>query len=228
MQDALAQSDVRYMAGYSFRYLPAWHQVHELLAAGVVGEIQAITGKFGVAPLDRGWLSDPATGGGPLLYVGSHLIDQILWYSGDDPVEVYADVRRRADTGADETAAFQLVFARGLVAQCLVTQAADRFVYSLEVTGRAGTLSLRSCGFLDYEISVQSSALEQYKAPTLIHPVANGDPRNVKHLAQLRDFERAIRGHTETAVTIHDARRVLRVMDAILASERAGVPVPIQ
>ena len=45
---------------------------------GVVGEIVGISGRIGVSPLNDDWKADPATGGGPLLYVGSHLIDQIL------------------------------------------------------------------------------------------------------------------------------------------------------
>jgi predicted dehydrogenase len=49
----------------------------------------------------------------------------------------------------------------------------------------------------------------------------------VKHLAQLLDFERAIRERAEAPVTIHNARRVLRVTDAIFASDRAGAPVRI-
>jgi predicted dehydrogenase len=227
VQNALAESDVRYLASYSFRYLPAWQQARELLEAGAVGEIEAISGRFGCGPLNKGWIADPATGGGPLLFLGSHLVDQILWYAGDAPVEVYADVRTRGGTGAEETVAFQIAFARGLVAQCLVTQAASSLVYGLDITGRAGMLSLRTSGFLDYEIWVQSNVLEQYKAPTMIHPVAAGDPRNVKHLAQLREFVRAIREHAETAVTIHDARRVLRIIDAIRTSDGAGVPIPI-
>jgi predicted dehydrogenase len=225
VQRSLAEWDLCYLAGYSFRFLPAWQQAQELLAAGVVGEILGISGRFGVPPLDTGWIAHPATGGGPLLYVGSHLIDQILWYAADEPVEVFADIRYRADTGAEQVAAFQIAFARGLVAQCLVSQAFDRMVYGLEVAGSGGTLSIRSSGFLDYEVSVQSSVLEQYKEPTVIHPMATGDPRNAKHLAQLQGFVQAIRTHGPVPVTIDAACAVLRVTDAVFASDREGAPV---
>jgi predicted dehydrogenase len=225
VQDALAVSGVCYLAGYSFRNLPAWTQAHDLLAAGAVGEISGISGRFGVTPLNNGWIADPETGGGPLLFVGSHLIDQVLWYSADEPVEVFADMRCRADTGADETTAFQIAFGRGLVAQCQVTQAALRMTYGLEVIGRGGTLSIRSAGYLSFEISVHSTVLEQYKEPTVIRPVAAGDARNVMHLAQFETFVDAIRNQRPAAVTLDDARKVLRVTDAIFASDRAGVPV---
>ena len=61
-----------------------------------------------------------------MLYVGSHLVDQILWYMGDDPVEVVADIRYRADTRADETTTFQIQFSRGAVAPGMVTQTSLR------------------------------------------------------------------------------------------------------
>ena len=117
LEEAVARAGVCFMAGYSFRYLAAWQKVHELLQAGAVGAIHTITGCFALGPMSSGWAASPATGGGPLLYVGSHLVDQMLWYLDDDPVEVAANIRYRTDTRADETTTFQIRFARGAVAQ---------------------------------------------------------------------------------------------------------------
>jgi predicted dehydrogenase len=50
-----------------------------------------------------------------MLYVGSHLVDQILGYLDDDPVEVAANTRYRADTRAEETVTFRIHFAHGSV-----------------------------------------------------------------------------------------------------------------
>lgn len=51
-----ARAGVTYMAGYSCRFSLARH-VHDLIAAGLVGEVQAITAQFGCERLDRGWLA---------------------------------------------------------------------------------------------------------------------------------------------------------------------------
>ena len=107
LEEAVARANICFMAGYSFRYIAAWQKVHELLQAGAVGEIQAITGAIGIGPMSKGWKASLDTGGGPMLYVGSHLVDQMLWYMADEPVEVAADIRYRADTRADETTTFQ-------------------------------------------------------------------------------------------------------------------------
>ena len=98
LEEAVAQSNICFMSGYSFRYIAAWQKVRELLQAGAVGEIQAIIGAIGIGPMMAGWKASPDTGGGPMLYVGSHLVDQMLWYMEDEPVEVAADIRYRADT----------------------------------------------------------------------------------------------------------------------------------
>ena len=82
LEEAVARSGVCYMAGYSFRFCPALQQLHTLLQAGIVGDIYAVQASIGVGPLDRGWHASPATGGGPLLYVGSHLVDEVLLYGG--------------------------------------------------------------------------------------------------------------------------------------------------
>jgi len=127
IEDAARQTGICYMSGYSLRFFVAQAQVYNLLAAGTVGEIQAIRGGIGTGRLG-GWFAEVESGGGALLYLGSHLVDEILWYANDDPVAVFADVRTRADTGTDDTSAFQIRFAKGAVAQCLVTQAAGAMV----------------------------------------------------------------------------------------------------
>ncbi len=98
LEEAVARSNTCFMSGYSFRYIAAWQKVRELLQAGAVGEIQAITGAFGIGPMLAGWKASLDTGGGPMLYIGSLLVDQMLWHMADEPVEVAANIRYRADT----------------------------------------------------------------------------------------------------------------------------------
>ena len=227
LEEAVARSNVCFMSGYSFRYIAAWQKVAELLQAGAVGEIQAITGAIGIGPMSKGWRASLDTGGGPMLYVGSHLVDQILWYMADDPVEVVADIRYRADTRADETTTFQIQFSRGAVAQGMVTQTSHAGLYSnLDIYGRQGRIGLHGVGFT-YSIDVVSSALPAYSQPTSIHLPQMEDLRILMHQPQLAEFAQAIRERRQPAITVSDGRRVLKVLDAFIRSERAGQPVRI-
>jgi predicted dehydrogenase len=227
VEKAAARAGVSYLAGYSFRYTPAWYKVHELLEQGVVGEILAVMGYIGVGAMDEGWKSTPETGGGPLLYVGSHLVDQVLWYLQDDPVEVYASTRLRSDTRADETSAFQVKFAKGATAQLLSTQTATGFTNLVDIYGRDGSISMRPCGFLDYAVTVSSRVVEQYKQPAVIHVPFTGDVRDVKHSRQLTEFVQAIHSGEPAYVTANQARKVMEVIDAVFQSSRTGEPVRV-
>ena len=177
--------------------------------------------------MSSGWQASPETGGGPLLFVGSHLVDAILWYVQDDPVAVVADIRYRADTRADETATFQIQFAHGVVAQGMVTQTAANFFHNLDIHGRQGQISLRGID-LHYTIDIVSAVLPAYTQPTTIHIPQVDDLRMLMLLPQLEEFAQAIHEHRQPAITVTDGRRVLKVLDAIIRSDRTGEPVRIR
>jgi predicted dehydrogenase len=226
IETAAARAGVCVESGYSFRYIPAWWRVHELLEAGAVGEIQAISGVFACSPLLKGWVAAPETGGGPLLFLGSHLIDQILWYVGEAPDEVFGTVSRRPDTKADDTSVFQMHFAGGSTAQCIVTQASAVPVFGLlSVFGREGRISLSPFGFLDFEITVASKKLPEYAEEQKIRIPLADDVRMVKHAAQLEEFAQAIREKRQPRVTVADGRNVLKVIDAVLKSGETHQPI---
>ena len=224
IEKAAAEAGVFVEAGYSFRDLPAWRRAYELVRADTVGSILTITGSFTIPPMLNGWKAGPETGGGPLLYVGSHLIDQILWLVADTPVEVYASVTRRADTKADEISAFQIRFANSASAQYVVAQTTPALDYRLNILGRDGRITLNTVGFLDQEIVVQSSRVAEYAQPTTIHPALADDPRMVKHVAQLTRLTGAIRNGGQPFVALSTARMVLKVTDAVFRSGASGRP----
>jgi phthalate 4,5-cis-dihydrodiol dehydrogenase len=226
IEAAAQRAGTCYMSGYSFRYSMARH-AHDLLAAGIVGEVQAITGAIGYPPVKAGWMAFPESGGGPLLYVGSHLVDMFLWCLADEPVEVSADVRRRTDTGADDTSAFQVQFRRGAVAQGLVTQAASAFFYTLDIHGRDGRVTLRGWNFLQFELEVFSRKAAAYAQPTVIKPYVWQDNVSMMFVPELEAFAQAVRDGQPAPITASDGRRVLKVLDAVAESGRTRHPVSL-
>jgi predicted dehydrogenase len=225
LQEAAAANGVCFMSGYSFRYITAWQKAHELLKAGAVGEIHTICGRIGIGPMSTGWRARLETGGGPMFYVGSHLIDQMLWYMADDPVEVSSHIRCRADTGADETTTFQVRFAQGAVAQGMVTQTATGGLnHGLDVYGRQGRISLNGYGFT-VGLTVASGANPAYAQPTSFAFPQIEDLRIVMHRPQLAEFAAVIRERRQPACSAADGRIALKVIDALFQSDRTGQPV---
>ena len=226
IEEAVRQAGICYMSGYSLRFFVAQRQVFGLLAAGGIGEIRAVTAGIGQGPLGD-WFAKPEMGGGALLYLGSHLVDEVLWFIQDEPVQVYAAVRHRPDTGTDETSAFQIRFAGGAIAQCLVTQAVEGWFDFVHIYGQEGRIGLASSNWLRYEISVSSRALPAYAEPTTICPGLSGDPIMMMLVPEVEEFAAAIQENRQPAVTATDGRKVLKVLDAVFESETAGYPVTL-
>jgi len=217
---AAASAGVTCMVGYSFRYGMARY-VHELLSQGAVGDFSVIIGSIGTPPMNTRWIAEPDSGGGPLKFVGCHLIDLALWFTGEEPASVWANVRYRPDTGADDTSAIYLDFSSGRVAQFCVTQSAAGFFYDLQVIGEAGSIALRGRNFVQFEIEVQSSAVAPYREPTIIRPAMQRDHITTMLMPELAEFADAIERRRAPAITASDGRRVLRVLDAVAASGRS-------
>lgn len=216
---AARRAGVRLMVGYCLRFTEVRTKMRDLLAQGAAGDVQAISAGKGGEPLE-GWLARPDSGGGQLMFLGSHLVDQIIWLLGDRPAEVFADVRYRSDTGSDETSAFQIKFAGGAVAQCIVSQAIGAYYDFVEFMGRSGRV--RSDWPLN-TIDVTSRALAAYSSPTRIGIVS--DPRMPMYVAELREFAQAVREGRDPSVTGEQATEVLEVLDAVVASGKAGKAV---
>jgi predicted dehydrogenase len=226
IEEAASRAGICYMAGYSLRFFAAQQRVHDLLAEGVAGEIQAVMAGIGTGPLS-GWFNEPQMGGGALLYLGSHLVDEVLWFVSDEPVQVSADVRYRVDSGVDETCAFRIRFSKGAIAQCLVTQASEGWFDYVQIYGRDGRIGLASSNWLRYEISVLSTALPAYAEPTTICPQLRGDPIMMMLVPEVEEFAAAIRENRQPAIAAGDGRQVLKILDAVFESGRSGCAVPI-
>jgi predicted dehydrogenase len=226
IEQAVSDADVCFMSGYSLRFFAAHRKVFDLLAAGAVGEIQSVVAGMGARPFS-GWGADPAAGGGALLFLGSHLVDTVLWFVNDELVEVHADVRHRSDTGADETATFQMRFAGGSVAQCLVTQAAGHWFDYVSLYGREGSISLVSRQWLQCAVTVVSNAIPEYAHPATIRPLFTDQPLMMMLVPELEEFADAIKENRRPSVTASDGRRVLRVLDAVVTSGKSGRPVSL-
>jgi predicted dehydrogenase len=223
VERAASQFGVNCMVGYSFRFSMG-RCVQDLIVAGAVGEIQAVSGSIGLGPMNSGWTARPESGGGPLLYVGCHLIDLLYWLTQGEPARVFAEVNRRADTGADETSVIQITMTNGVAAQFAVTQAVPAFFYDLQIYGRSGSIALRGRNFLQFEIEVFSRTLPAYFEPTIVRPLVRRDNVSMMFVPELEEFARSIAERRPPAITAADGRRVCAVLDAIFDSGRTGQP----
>jgi len=221
---AAASAGVTCMVGYSFRYGMAKH-VQQLLAQGVIGDVRAVSGAITTGQMDDGWVARADAGGGPLLYVGCHLIDLAMWFMGEEPTSVSAIFHDRPDTGVDESSSIALDFTGRRLAQFLVSQAAPGFFYELRIIGSSGFIALRGRNFVQFDVDVQSETHPAFRDPTVIRPAMQRDHITMMLVPELTEFAAAIAENRAPAITATDGRKVLRVMDAARNSSHTQRPV---
>lgn len=157
---AVAQASVLAAIGFNYRYLPAVALMHELIAAGEIGEVLLWRGswlsdEFLDPAIPYDWRFDSSLGGSTIADLGSHLVDLAEWMVG--PVtQVCAQsstftTRRPAgqgetslrSVGVDEASSALLRFAGGAAGVLEVARTCARRPcdFTIEVNGTRGTLS---------------------------------------------------------------------------------------
>jgi predicted dehydrogenase len=150
LDEAANVQDVRVRIGYNHRFHPALAKAHEIFASGVLGPLMFVRGRYGHGGrkgYDREWRADPRlSGGGELIDQGVHMIDLASWFLGDFPgVDGHA-ATYFWDMPVDDNAFLSLRTAAGQTAWLHVSCTEWKNMFSLEVYGRDGKLSIDGLG----------------------------------------------------------------------------------
>lgn len=146
---------------FQWRWTPIRQRIKHILMGKELGDIQHIkyNGSFsGYSVLTesyRGWEARSENGGGFLFAVGSHMVDSLMWWMGEEIAEVYGDMRTQipsynGDAGieirdADDAFTFTGRFKGGtsLVVDVFFPGVRGRG-WTLEIYGTKGTLIMRN------------------------------------------------------------------------------------
>ena len=113
--------------------------VRRLIGDGSLGEVHRFTSRIDrFRPVKPGWADDPADGGGTLLDLGPHLVDQALYLFG--PVaRLHAQVRAvRAGSSTDDEIELHLEHASGVFTTLAAGMATAAEGPRFQVTGSVG------------------------------------------------------------------------------------------
>jgi myo-inositol 2-dehydrogenase/D-chiro-inositol 1-dehydrogenase/scyllo-inositol 2-dehydrogenase (NAD+) len=220
---AAGRAGVNLMVGYCLRYDALRRRMKELLDACAVGEVAFVVAGKGGSPHQSGWQLDPALGGGQLMWVGSHLVDQVNWMLGRRAERVYAEMERRPDVGTDNTTVFTIRYGGGVLAHLDCSQATHATYDFVEVVGSRGRV--RADWRPRPSLSVHSDAIAGFEEPTTVEPVSSDNL--AMYAAELTEFVDSVRQRRPPAIGGEDALRVLEVLDAAVASADRGAPVSL-
>ena len=214
--DAAESRGVVAMVGYCMRYSLSRMFIKSLLDRGAVGDVSFVAAGKGGGPLG-GWLGGPyAEGGGQLLFLGSHLTDQVLWMTGDEAESVSGIVRWNAG-GTDETSAYTVRLKGGAVATFSVSQASGVGYDFVDVYGTCGRVRGDWKGDV---VTVESRVIPEYAHPTVLR--IPGDSLEEMCFRELAAFVEAANSGVRAPIPVSDGLRVLRILDAVVASSNTG------
>ncbi|EEF62807.1 Gfo/Idh/MocA family protein [Pedosphaera parvula] len=200
------------------RFLPLMVRLRELLAEGVIGEVEVLTADFGFKADRRGGrLFDPALGGGALLDLGVYPVSLAYMIFGP-PVQVTGLVEI-GTTGVDEKAAMIFKHAKGQLAllQTLIT--ANTF-HEASLVGTEGKITLHKSWWKGSDMTV---ALDNGGEELLEFPyTGNG------YQFEAEAFMDCMRnGKTECAVmSLDETLAIMKTMDALRA--QWGLKYPME
>jgi predicted dehydrogenase len=135
--------------GYGYRFLPMVVELVARIRAGELGNIHDARGSFLqdwlLLPTDQDWRVDPARGGASRVVadIGAHWLDLTELALGQPAVAVVAHVGRLHDRTTEDHAAMLVRFEGGVVAACVLSQAAAGHRNDLQIAfdGSAESLS---------------------------------------------------------------------------------------
>ncbi|MFL5495218.1 MAG: Gfo/Idh/MocA family protein [Gemmatimonadales bacterium] len=222
--DATARAGVIGVIGFNRRLHPLYQQARELLRGGCIGRIRAAQSAFcepttlDVLPQ---WKRHRATGGGVLLDLASHHVDQLRWLLGDEVGSISASLR--SELSEDDTARIELSMESGIEVQGFFSFRSGLADY-LECIGELGTLRIdRYSGSLTLRVGRRlgygvrrrwvgaSPAGAAWRLARLLRP--SFDP---SYRRSLRAFVELVHGAPSRTASLLDG---LRSLEAVLAAE---------
>lgn len=229
MIEACDEADVTLAGVFQKRFDPAGQRAKEAIDGGTLGDL--VLGDTRVkwfrpqSYYDSGeWRGTRDMDGGVLMSQAIHMIDRLLWLTGDiDAVWAAIDnVDRLLE--CEDTAALALRFENGALGTIEGTTAVKGGQTATEINGTNGSLTIDGDGLAHFEVGTGEES--KYHAETDAQNVETDDIEwGDNHNAMMRDFVDAIREGREPAVTGREARRAVDIVLAAYASAERGEPV---
>lgn len=236
VRKAIRRTGRQLIVGFSNRFMRGNRRIHKMLADGVIGEPYMIRIRFAHAgPYPRwaksDWFYDPKrAGGGALVDMGIHAIDQALWQLG--PVRrVQAAARTlRWDIRVDDNAVILLEFAGGKALGYIeVGWTSPCGFAGIEIMGDKGTIVEDYHGALT--LSSGTITADVRKVPKVRTRVIDRDPTQGGWRIEIGEVIRAFRRGDDLGMGIDTGGAALAVALAAYESARTGravAPQPVR
>lgn len=200
--------------GFNRRFSPLAAEVKRAFTPGLP---LAIAYRINAGPLPRDhWMHDPAEGGGRIIGEACHFVDLAQYFTGDLPVEAYAQALGGPEGGRQDTVTLSLRFAGGSVATIAYFSTGDKAYPKerVEVYG-GGALAV----------------LDDFREVTISRA---GKRTRTRKLSQEKGFDEEVAAFVSAArqggappIPMEHLAATTRATFALVESLRTGLPVTI-
>jgi len=149
VRDAVANSDVRFMEAFHYRYHPVMNRMMEIAGSGELGTLQNVDVHMSFPltdPDDPRWSMELA--GGAVMDVGCYAIHGLRTLGavgGGEPSVVSASAIEREDIpGMDATVEADLIYPSGLTAHFITSFVVPEMDFTMRITGSEGEAFARN------------------------------------------------------------------------------------
>jgi predicted dehydrogenase len=216
---------IAFRIGYNHRFHPGLQKARELVDSGVLGPLMFLRGRYGHGGrkgYDREWRADPKlSGGGELIDQGVHLIDLAGWFLGEFPTVEGHAATYFWDMKVDDNAFLSLRTGAGQTAWLQVSCTEWKNMFSLEIYGREGKISIEGLGgSYGPERLTYYRMLPQMGPPeTTVWEYPGGDE---SWTAETTAFVEDIRLGRTPSPGLHEGIRTLEIVETIY--RKSGYP----
>jgi predicted dehydrogenase len=203
--------------GHQYRLRPSLIEARRRIAAGAIGPIRLVTATLAQpwlsahAGTEHSWRFDPKiAGGGILADAGDHLVDALLWTTGQVAVEVAA-LQSRSTPGLDIVTAAAIRLSDGTPATLGISGISSAAVFELTYHAEGGRLRVTD---LNLEQHLGDSPTELVGLPESLQSIDS-------------DFVSALVDGTALCCPADEALDTVRLLEAIARSATTGQVVPL-
>jgi predicted dehydrogenase len=252
MYEAGEKSERKHMVLFTFRWMPFFRYVHDLVDQGAIGRCYHCEFRFLMGygrKKEYQWRLDQKRANGALGDLGVHMIDMARWLVGDiarvsAQVGVFVD-RPGADGGginpANDSALLLTEFANGahgMIQASLIAHVADRFVQQqVKLYGEDGSLEIdiqyggAEAGVVLHAVRDQEEQFRRLEVPESYWGNTNRSEPFETFTSQpvgCRAFIDAILDNRPVTPTFYDGYKAQQVITAALEASQSGAWVSIQ
>jgi predicted dehydrogenase len=213
--------------GFNYRYHPAIVHVGKLVRDGRLGRLALLRSRHGTGgrpQFEREWRTHADQGGGILMDQGVHVLDLFRWLAGPFPRVVACTVTSYWPIAPVEDNVFAVLEGEGLVATLHVSWTQWKNLFTLDVIGSEGSVSVEGLGgsYGDERV-IYRRASDPERAQDVTE--FRGSDRSWQD--EWREFTAAVARGQEPSESGRDGAEVLTLVEAVYRSSREARAVDV-